>query len=149
MLFVLSQNAFANIVCEQSNRSFTVKGETRGNSKVVFICTGKSGIVNFTTNNLNFVLGKRLYSIRAFPTGTSPTTGNVKLLNSRSWDLLQTKGDGLIDPTGQKETSAYNDLMGTYWYPPFDDENGYSIQVESQTNEANFTVEISIVEEIR
>lgn len=145
-------SAFAAVVCStQTTKSFVSKSEQRGNSKLLFVCSGTSGTVNFTNDQIDFISGKRLYSIRTFPTaaGSVADVATIKLVNSRNWDLLGDVGVDMIDTTVQIETSAYNKKMGGYWFPPFDDENGYSLVISDLAGASSFTVEISVIEEMR
>lgn len=139
--------AFADIVCEQSQISFVDKGKTRESSKLVFVCTGTTGTADFTTASFNFVKGKKMYSVRAFPTPglTVADVGDVEILNSRSNDIFN-KGTNLIPTTGEVESFAYNSTTGLYHFPPFDDANGYALSIKNIAGSSSFTVEISLVE---
>lgn len=151
-LFCILPFLYGAVTCPvQEIKSFTEKAETRGNSKLIFVCNGTDGTVNFTEAQNKFVLGKRLYSVRCFPTsgGSIADDAILEVVNSRSWDLLGGFGEDLILASGQEETSAYNKKMGGIWYPPFDDENGYSLAISNLAGESNFTIEISVVEELR
>lgn len=139
--------AWADLVCTQSQIGFVVGSKTRESSKIRFVCVGTTGTVAFNTASFDFVKGKKMYSVRAFPTPglTVADAGDVEIINSRSYDIFR-KGTNLIPTTAQVESNAYNPTTGLYWFPPFDDENGYSLKIANIAGASSFTVEISLVE---
>ena len=147
ILLIFPSSSFSAISCEQHFFGFVVKDKQRDSSKLKFVCTGTTGKVAISDTNFNHIKGKKLLSVRAFPTFPDSVTNAavVEIQNSRGYDIFR-KGTNLIPTSGEVESHAYNPTDDLYWYPPFDDENGYSIEVKNLEGESSFTIEISIQE---
>lgn len=142
-----SVESFAAIACTPSVKGFVYKGKSRINSKLVLVCTGTTGSYTIPSAILDEIFGKRLYSMRAFPTTSGSVTdaADIKFNNSRGYDIFA-RGTGLIPTTSQVENQCYNDAIGDYWAPALDDENGYTLVVENLGGTSSFTVEGSLIE---
>lgn len=146
-LFLSPLISYADISCTPSPVGFVIGGKHREMSKLVLVCTGTTGTYTLSSTANQFLLGKKLYSIRAFPTtaGSVTDAADIEFRNSRGNDIFK-KGTNLIPTTGEVEYNAYNSNSGLYWYPPLDDAGGYSLVVTNLGGSSAFTVELSVQE---